>query len=550
MRNLALIFLLGLPAPSAPAVSVSPVDSSVAAPEAKGQVPAAALSDTARVIAAAPADTSTTGRNDSAVARAMAEGYLRARREAGVLARGPLHTLATVTLEGPPAFTADRLGLAAHAGRPASAAEVAALSARIRSWLLDNGHPFAEAAMDLAVREDLPLVDLTVKLRPGPGYKYGGFKQTGSRTRPAVLERLALLRYGEDFSESRLRLAAERLSRTGYFEAVIPGALYRDSTRNLLYPTVALADHKGNRLGGIMGYDSEQEGEAGLNGYLDIHLINMRGTARDLDFAFEAKSGGDGPHERELRFAYVEPWILGGSLGGRAHADISLQDSVYNEANFGFTLFQDMGFHSRWSAHFARQDNRDYSADLATTALSTGLGLLYDARDRVPGTLRGTRLDARVTGLRRDLGDSSYYLSQGTLALAGWANRGRWVAHARLSTGGNWPLAERANRGELFQLGGANTVRGYREKEFLSDLYGYCDLEMQFLLAPWSRATLFAVPGLINRATGDVHWRRVLGYGAGLEMGGKDWTFGLSYALNPDRAVGDGFIHLRVVNNF
>lgn len=545
------LFLAAGPAPAdtLPTSQVDTLSSAPADPAPADPAPA----DSSAVAAptdSTPADTLAPAQEDPQVAVAMAEGYLRARSDDGILQRGPLHTLATVTLEGPPAFTADRLGLAAYAGRPASAAQVQSLVGQVRAWLLDHGHPFAEASLDLAVREDRPLVDLKVLLRPGAGYKYGGYKAGGSRTRPAVLERLALLRFGEDFSETRLRLAARRLARTGYFEAVIPGALYRDSTRNLLYPTVALSDFKGNRLGGILGYDSEQEGEAGLNGYLDIHLINMRGTARDLDFAFEAKSSGQGPQERELRFAFVEPWILGGSLGGRLHADIALQDSVYNEANLGFSIFQDMGFHSRWSAHFARQDNRDYAADQTSTALSTGLGLLYDARDRVPGTLRGLRLDARVTGLRRDLGDSSYYLSQGTLGVGGWANRGRWVAHARLSTGGNWPLAERANRGELFQLGGANTVRGYREKEFLSDLYVYSDLEAQFLLAPWSRATLFVVPGLINRATGDVHWRRVLGYGLGMEAGGKDWTFGISYALNPGRGIGDGFIHMRVVNNF
>lgn len=490
------------------------------------------------------------------LARAYAEGHLAARRDgAGNLDRGPLHLVAEVRVEGSASFDSDRLGLAAFSGRPASAATFRALEERIRAHLLDNGHPFAEADLDFAVRREAPLVDLRIVLRAGPGYKYGGTRQGGSRTRPAVLERLMLLRYGEDYSESRLRLAAARLARTGYFEAVVPGPVFRDSTRNLLYPSLSLTDLKGNRLGGILGYDSEKDGgsSGGLSGFLDIHLINMRGTARDLDFTFESRPSGDGRLERMARFAFTEPWILGTALGARAGLDISLQDSVYEEGNAELTVFRDMGFHSRTSVHAAWQSNRDYLADRRSTAYSTGLGLVYDARDQVPGTLRGLRMEAKASGLRRQErggSDSAYYLLRTHQQIGLWANRGRWVAHVSLQGGGVWPLDARTDRGDLFPLGGANTLRGYREKEFLTNLYLYGNLEMQFLLAPWSRASVFAVPGLVNRPGGGIHWRRVAGYGLGLEAGGKEWTFGVSYALNPDRSPGDGYIHLRVANNF
>jgi hypothetical protein len=164
--------------------------------------------------------------------------------------------------------------------------------------------------------------------------------------------------------------------------------------------------------------------------------------------------------------------------------------------------------------------------------------------------LHGVRFESKVTGLRRDLGDSSYFLVQGAQTMGLWTNRGRWVGHLLVSGGGDWPLEARSNRGELFELGGANSIRGFREKEFLTNLYLYGNAEIQFLLSPWSRASVFAVPGLVNRLGGDVHWRRVVGYGVGLEAGGGDWTFGISYALNPGRDPGDGFLHLRVVNNF
>jgi outer membrane protein assembly factor BamA len=390
-----------------------------------------------------------------------------------------------------------------------------------------------------------------VTVRAGEGYVHGGIRAFGSRTTPETLDRLSLLRFGDDFSETRLRLAMARLSRTGYYEGVIPTGLYRDSIRNLIYPGLALSDLKGNRLGGILGYDSEKKGDDGLNGYLDIHLINLRGTARDLDFAFESRPSGAGTGRKDAKLAYVEPWVLSSRVGARLDLAAAIEDSVYQELRGDLTLFQDLDFRSRVFISLGRQYNRDYQADTRSDAQIAGIGMIYDARDRVPSTLRGARWSARVNAVRRAAADSSRFLAQSIDELGLWANAGRWVFHSLLVGACDWPLERRPDRGDLFELGGANTLRGYREREFLTDAYVYANLEIQFLLAPGSRAGVFAVPGLIDRpGTGEIRWRRVLGYGAGLESGSKDWTFGISYALNPGRAVGDGFVHLRVTNNF
>jgi outer membrane protein assembly factor BamA len=481
----------------------------------------------------------------------MAEGRLRAvRNAAGVLEPGPVFTLGNIQVTSAPPFTAVQLGIAAYAGEPASAGNLDAIANRIKAYLLDHGHPFASVSVDFAAREDAPIADLAIAIRGGEGFKFGGYKHSGSRTRPDVLDRLSLLKYGETYNESRLRLAGERLSRTGYYEAVAPGALFRDSTRNLLYPSLVLTDLKGNRLSGLLGYDSEKEGGSGLNGFLDVHLINLRGTARDLDFTFDSKQTGQATDSREARLAYTEPWLPGMRVGARVEASVSIEDSVYSETRGEISLFQDLDFHSRALLSVAKQSNHDFLSGAGSDAEIAGLGFQYDARDRVPGTLRGARFSTRVNGVHRNLEDTTYYLVQSLNELALWGNIGRWVAHAAFSGSGNWPLEGRSNRGELYELGGANTIRGFREKEFLTNLFLYGNFEAQFLLAPKSRATVFVTPAFINRLGGDIYWRKVVGYGLGMESGARDWTFGVSYALNPDRAIGNGFVHLSVTNNF
>jgi len=498
------------------------------------------------------------------VARLMAQGHLAAARGAnGSLEAGPLYRLGRIDVAGGP-FTAVGLGIAEFAGSPATAAYVSIVGERARAWLVDHGRPFASVSVDFAVRPGAPIADLMVTVDAGEGFRHGGFKGYGSRTTAEALDRLSLLRFGEEFSETRLRLAEARLSRTGYYEAVVPTALYRDSVRNLIYPGLALTDLKGNRLSGILGYDSEKKNGDGLNGYLDIHLINLRGTARDLDFSFDSRpsaaaaagSAGDAgaagaAGRKDAKLGYVEPWLLSTRVGARLDLSAAIEDSVYQELRGDLTLFQDLDFRSRLSISLGRQYNRDYLAGTRSDAQIAGLGFQYDARDRVPSTLNGARWSARLNAVRRQASDSSRFLAQSIDELGLWANAGRWVFYSLLSAASDWPLEIHPDRGDLFELGGANTIRGFREREFLTDAYAYANLEIQFLLAPGSRAAIFAVPGLIDRVgTGDIWWRRIIGYGAGLESGGRDWTFGISYALNPERAIADGFVHLSVTNNF
>jgi outer membrane translocation and assembly module TamA len=485
-----------------------------------------------------------------ALEAAMAQGFLGAHIAGSGLVKDRRFILGGIWVRSAPGWSAMDMDISVYAGQPATAQNINLIGERVRNFLLDHGHPFAIVNMDFTTREEKGALDLAVLIDAGAGFKYGGFKYSGSRIQPNALERLSLLKFGEAYSENRLRMAKEKLARTGYFEAILPGTLFRDSTRNLLFPSLVLADFKGNHLSGILGYDSEHKGGEGINGYMDIHLINLRGTARDLDFNFESKQIGEGTSSKEARLAYTEPWILSTSVGAKLNFAVSLEDSLYDERIAGIEFFQDLDFHSRYLVSLARQFNRDYLLNDRSTAEIAGLGFLFDARDQVPATLNGIRLSVKVNGVHRDLDDSTYFLVQSLNECAVWGNLGRWVGHTLLSSSGNWPLAGRNNRGELYALGGANTIRGFREKEFITNLFLYGNFEIQFLLAPGSRASVFVVPALINRIEGDINWRRELGYGLGLDSGAKDWTFGISYALNPKRTMGNGFVHMRVTNKF
>lgn len=482
----------------------------------------------------------------------IADGFVQAVWDTvtGELNQGPFFKLGEIHIQSPQNFSSTQLGLALFKGERATSTNLNLISQQIRNYLMNNGYPFAEVKIDFSTAENIPILELSIEINSGEGFKYGGLKYSGSRILPMPLERLSLLTYGETFSQDRVSQAVARLSRTGYFETLIPGKLFRDSNRNLIYPTVLLSDLKGNRFSGILGYDSEQKSTTGINGFMDIHLINLRGTARDLDFNFESKQTGQAKSDKEAHFVYTEPWIYSTPIGVKFQANISLEDSVYDERSYGLEFFQDLDFHSRYLVSLAQQFNHDFQTASRSSADIAGLGFLFDARDRVPFTLNGIKLSTRVNGLHRDLGDSSYFLVQNINEFFAWKHWNRWVGYIHISESGNWPLQRTANRGEQYELGGANSIRGFREKEFLTNLFLYGNFEIQYLLAPRSRAAIFVVPAFINHLSDEIDWQRKVGYGVGIESGTKDWSFGISYALNPDRDLVSGFLHMSVTNHF
>jgi outer membrane protein assembly factor BamA len=503
-------------------------------------------------VAQAPVDTSATGVVERAIARAISEGRWAARADSSHRGwrAGPLYRLRAVTVRDERGASPEGFAFAEFEGRPADRPTLEALQAAARRHYLDHGFPFAEITTRARAGDSLPVVDVELSVRRGNGYKRGAPVVFGGRTRPETARRLALWEEDEDFSETRLRKGAERLRRTGYYESAEWAGLYRDSLRNVLYPVLRLEDRRANTWGGLLGYDS-RAGDGGLTGFVDVHLLNLFGTARDLDFNFDRRAGA----ENDARLVYTEPWLLNSPVGARLELGFLQQDTLYWEWNQALVFFRDLGFTSRLEAEFGAQGNRDIQAGFETRALRSGLRLLYDARDRAPFTRRGVRGSAGVSGLRREIGDSAYFVVQSQVSGETWRPlSSRLGLKIGASAGSNFPLT-RSNPGELFYVGGARSLRGYREREFQTNAYALAEGEVHYWVGRRGSLFGFVAPGAVNRmdapsSRGRYDPRGVLGYGAGLELAQGEWTLLLTYALNPERSPGEGLLHVAVENRF
>ncbi len=490
---------------------------------------------------------------DSTLVSLIAQGYWSAAE-----AKGPLFHLRDIEIVDERGRAPEGFSMSEFTGEAASRKNLEALSSAVQNYYLNHGFPFAVMTTSLqADSTGLSEVDVEVRVTRGSSFKRGEVKLQETRTLPETVRRLALWETDEDFSQQRTEKGLERLRRSGYFESADWVGLYRDANRNVLYPVLRLPDASANTIGGLLGFDSKAENGGKLTGYLDIRLVNLFGTARDFEFSFDDRTG----FEREIRGAYTEPWLFNLPIGVHVEGSFLQQDTLFWEWNQGLTFFRDLSFISRLEVEFGAQANRDNTlpdGGSGSEALRSGVRLLFDARDRALFTRSGYRSSVSVTGVRRtfdNLGvDSAYFLLQAQGSIENWIPlTSRFGLRLSAHAASNFPL-NRLNHGELYYVGGARSLRGYREREFQTNAYALSEGELQYWVGRRGSLFVFASPGVVNRPSrlheGRYDGLGVLGYGFGIELAQGDWTLSLAYALNPERDPGDGLLHVAVENRF
>jgi outer membrane protein insertion porin family len=110
---------------------------------------------------------------------------------------------------------------------------------------------------------------------------------------------------------------------------------------------------------------------------------------------------------------------------------------------------------------------------------------------------------------------------------------------------------------EKLWLGGARSIRGYREEQFPASRMAWMNLELRHLLGPRSRAFFFLDGGYYaDRRTsgGSGHIRRVedikWGYGCGVRLEVRTGIIGIDYGLGEGDRFLDGKIHVGIVNSW
>src|SRR5262249_33856638 len=232
---------------------------------------------------------------------------------------------------------------------------------------------------------------------------------------------------------------------------------------------------------GILGYapSGSGGGDAALSGIVTVSMRNLFGTARRLDVHWQR----DNSLSQEVALQYAEPWALdlpvtlsGGfrqrqqdstyiTRGMEAQADLLLTDAV----TLGGVFSHSAVIPASGNPGTAVSDSRtitaglDLRVDTRDGLVSPSSGALYRSAYRI-GTKRvynsGADETVQTVGL-----DADMYLSTFERQVLAIGLHGRQIT------------ADRIELSDLYRFGGTNTLRGYRENEFLGTRVAWTNTE-------------------------------------------------------------------------
>ena len=429
------------------------------------------------------------------------------------------------------------------------------------------GHPFAKVEVDsLCTYEEGGQQKLRVGLKviEGAITTIEEVKIEGNKdTKDDVIIRELRIKPGELYNSQKVRAVKQKLERLNLFSTVSEPELYVGKKGGGLL--VKVQEGNTNSFDGIIGYlpkgSINQSGY--FTGFVNISLRNLFGTGRRLAVRWQREN----QETQEVELHYVEPWVLDFPISLGIGFLQREQDSTYIRRKFD--LKGDVMVADNFSlALLFGQDRIIPSSTLVNPFVSesrtTSLGgeIRYDTRDDAYSPTSGIyyRSDYRVgkkvfsgvnPAIRSDESilvkrfgvDVEFYLQVFSRQVIGTG------LHAKDLR------SDRIEDGDMYQFGGANTLRGYRENQFLGSSIVWSNLEYRFLMGRRSFLYGFLDTGYYFRPADER--RGVLssealkvGYGIGFRVDTSLGLLGVSYALGRGDTFSSGKIHFAIFNQF
>jgi outer membrane protein assembly factor BamA len=296
---------------------------------------------------------------------------------------------------------------------------------------------------------------------------------------------------------------------------------------------------KSSRATGVAGYSPA---DRRITGLLEFRSRNLFDTGRRLEvswFSAEPRAA--------YYLSYTEPWVLrtGFSLTGSAGHEVTDTSFASTSLGLGVATSTAAGLELKLETGF---DRVVAGTPSRVDVVWVGTGLVDDLRD-VPGNpSRGVYLDVRTRAGNRtqDSGRVSFVGRVEADGAAAVPVIGRFVWSNTVAA--RWVYAGvQLTEPELYRCGGAMSVRGYREGEFVSYRVAWLSSEVRYRLGRMSRAYPFIDVGVFQ----DSHnWYVKPAAGVGLRAATGLGVFGLDYGV----ALGDdllrGKMHMRLEAEF
>jgi outer membrane protein insertion porin family len=407
--------------------------------------------------------------------------------------------------------------------------------------------------------------DLSVYVVEGRRETIGRVEFEGlTHTKKDLAVRLSGLHPGESYDGERLRECYLRLTSSGVFREVSYPTVRMSPDGKGVEALIKVAEPKGNNsIAGALGYADRQGTEDRvLSGVVRFDVTNIGGSLRDLHFNWK----NDGQGRSETRLSYRERFFLGRRVALGLNLEQVGLDTLYTWQSVGLEsslpvgrlLDGIVGIEAGGYADRNTFSEGDVS-NTFRTRLSVGVTFVEGHEDR------GTFLDLRTHHAygRKEVSEreggngatvSQYIFDAGIRATADAARNVHGavelVYRDMESSEESVPLAEQ------FYVGGASTIRGYRENQFHGRRAGFLRSELRVGKSNRENGYLFIDGGYVLQesvnADGEVSRNEEypVGYGFGLRTESKAGNIDISFGVGDEISLRATKVHVILNRSF
>ncbi|MCH7976323.1 MAG: BamA/TamA family outer membrane protein [Bacteroidetes bacterium] len=522
---------------------------------------------------------------EQALTHFQREGYFLARIDSAAIVdglptlfatRGAGARIASVRFEGVQAldFAAFRQTMGTREG---GRFDRAALEADLNDLLIRyerTGFPLAQARPSLTfgyADDGTPIVDLRVQVVEGETLMLVGVELDGeTRTSDAFAARAAGLQPGLLLARYDPEAIRQGLEATRLFETIgTPTIALTDSGVVIRIPVTEGPPGTFDLLLGYLPGGAGRDGSFIGSGLLELR--NLFGGGRQMRLRLVRNPGLVSSVDVRL----TEPYVLGFPLQASVEFAGHNQDSTFSRQRYGveagYRIAPGLEVLATGSREFVQPgvfgaqivNGRPRVAE--SSALFAGAGVRFRRIDQAINPRSGLLVEAILEqGFRRrtlppsDSGltepvslQQQRLIASGRVFLPTFSRQVLVVGgDAQMLLGGRTAGDDQRaiyDEGDLFRFGGATSLRGYDEDQFIGNIVGRFLAEYRYQLDRTSFAFLFVDVGYIDRpALADFEPAQDVkpGYGFGVQYQTPLGLVTVTYAVNPDLGIGQGKVHL------
>ncbi len=439
----------------------------------------------------------------------------------------------------------------------------------LKQWE-NKGYPFSRFNLKSATLDSTnnkhTALGLTFQTLLGPQLLLKEIQIEGNvLTKRNVILREIRIRPRDLYNREKVASIPARLIKLGYFEQVDePEVFWASGNEGGLL--LRLKEGNSSRFDGVLGYNPATTSEKGyFTGLIDISLGNLLGTGRSLLAHWQKRDR----KSQDAKFHYREPWVAGLPVNVGFGFEQLIQDTTYIQRELALDITLPLSENLSAIAQLSREETTPDSLGSyllgipRSRTLNAAIGLDYDTRDDRINPRRGIYYHTDVrAGKKRNLGPQSliqelelrktvdnkqvsliveFYaplLKQQVLA---FGLQGRQIQ----SNEKYIPVSDQ------FRMGGAKSLRGYREDQFRGSSVAWVNLEYRYILGRRSRVFLFCDGGYFSsedRAGKSEAYKTGYGFGMRLETGLG--IMGIDYGLGEGDSLFNGKVHVGLINEF